>query len=45
MYLCIREAVTGSSLNGYQMTDFLTYNTSQQISGTYEFTVSLYSAR
>ncbi|XP_063869289.1 uncharacterized protein LOC135105158 [Scylla paramamosain] len=32
------EEVTGSSLNGLQMTDFLTYNTSQEISGTYEFT-------
>ncbi|MPC21231.1 hypothetical protein E2C01_014208 [Portunus trituberculatus] len=31
------DEVTGSSLNGLQMTDFLTYNTSQEISGTYEF--------
>ncbi|XP_050701941.1 uncharacterized protein LOC126988145 [Eriocheir sinensis] len=31
------EAVTSDTLNGLQMTDFLTYDTPQQITGTYEF--------
>ncbi|KAK4315661.1 hypothetical protein Pmani_013124 [Petrolisthes manimaculis] len=32
-----RNAVTAGSLNGKQMTDFLTFNTSQVLRGSYEF--------
>lgn len=38
--VCSRAPVTADSVNGLQMTDFLTYDTPQEITGDYEFRVS-----
>lgn len=39
MKIITRDAVTAGSINGQQVTNFLTFNTSQVLRGSYEFQV------